>query len=69
MLLFSQNGATCVGTPYFDTPVCICTPQWTGDLCDYPGNSKDMKYNTELLYVNFSITLKFRKFHFHNNYE
>jgi hypothetical protein len=31
-----QNGATCVGTPYFDTYVCFCTPQWAGDFCDYP---------------------------------
>ncbi len=31
-----QNGATCVDTIPLNTYVCICTPQWTGDLCDYP---------------------------------
>jgi hypothetical protein len=35
-----QNGATCVDTPPLNTHVCICAPQWTGELCDYPGNSK-----------------------------
>ncbi len=30
-----QNGAICVDTQ-LNTLVCICPPQWTGDLCDYP---------------------------------
>ncbi len=30
-----QNGATCVDN-VLNTHTCICTPQWTGDLCDYP---------------------------------
>ena len=29
-----QNGATCLDMNNFH--ICICTPQWTGDLCDYP---------------------------------
>jgi hypothetical protein len=30
-----QNGATCIDNP-LNTYTCSCTPQWTGDFCDYP---------------------------------
>jgi len=30
-----QNGAICVDNA-LNSYVCICTPQWTGDFCDYP---------------------------------
>jgi hypothetical protein len=27
-----SNGGTCIDQPF----MCICTPQWTGSLCDFP---------------------------------
>lgn len=30
-----RNGAACVDS-LPNSHICICTPQWTGDLCDYP---------------------------------
>ena len=33
-----QNGATCVDNA-LNTHTCVCTPQWTGDLCDYPAGT------------------------------
>ena len=30
-----MNGA-CVDIPSASTSICICSPGWTGTLCDYP---------------------------------
>lgn len=37
-----DNGGTCVTTPGLAPNVfqCLCTPAWTGELCDYPASKK-----------------------------